>query len=152
MSIWGTETTFDRSPASDLWRRTLTQIPSTFGRLVYLCSLRDLNTGRYLHFGLAQRYDDAGAEAALRTSHIEAFEEWLAFTLEEKKADVDLYLSALDGDRQAIIGTWHLLKPYTNVLPATAAEAQRELFLKDFETMLALLMNVHGVSPERPDA
>ena len=36
---------FDRSAAADLWRNTLSQIPTTFGRLIYLASLRDQNTG-----------------------------------------------------------------------------------------------------------
>ena len=31
--------TFDRSAAADLWRNTLSQIPTTFGRLIYLASL-----------------------------------------------------------------------------------------------------------------
>ena len=43
----------DRNAASDLWRNTLSQIPSVFGRLVYLASLRNANNGRYEHHGLA---------------------------------------------------------------------------------------------------
>ncbi len=31
----------ERGAASDLWRHTLSQIPTVFGRLVYLSSLRE---------------------------------------------------------------------------------------------------------------
>ena len=55
--------TFDRSPASDLWRHTLSQIPTTFGRLVFLASLRDPNTGAYAHYGFAHRVGEEAAGA-----------------------------------------------------------------------------------------
>src|ERR1700675_2522889 len=92
-SKWKDEMAFDRSPASDLWRHTLSQIPTTFGRLVFLSALRDFNTGIYTHYGFAQRVGDEAAHVALRQSHFECFSEWLAFSLEAKKADLDLYLS-----------------------------------------------------------
>ena len=73
---------FDRSPASDLWRHTLSQIPTTFGRLVFLSTLRDPNTGAYAHYGFAQRVGGETADATLRQSHSQCFSEWLAFSLE----------------------------------------------------------------------
>src|SRR4051812_33121708 len=66
---------FDRGPAADLWRHTLSQIPTIFGRLVYLSSLRDPNTGVYHHYGLAQRFDEESADQTLRESHLKAFSE-----------------------------------------------------------------------------
>src|SRR5215212_8858670 len=87
---WMDEMSFDRSPASDLWRHTLSQIPTTFGRLVFLSTLRDPNTGVYAHYGFAQRVGDEAADAALRQSHWQCFSEWLGFSLEEQKADLDL--------------------------------------------------------------
>src|SRR4051812_3901429 len=94
--------TFDRSPASDLWRNTLSQIPTLFGRLVFLSTLRDTNTGVYNHYGFAQRVGEETADAALRQSHWQSFSEWLSFSLEEQKADLDLYLSSIDSDRKTI--------------------------------------------------
>jgi hypothetical protein len=41
-------------PAEDVWDRTLAQIATTFGRIAYLASLRNENSGRYEHFGLAR--------------------------------------------------------------------------------------------------
>src|SRR5262245_9428693 len=94
---------FDRSAASDLWRHTLSQIPTTFGRMVFLSSLRDPNTGSYAHYGFAQRVGESVAEEALRESHEQCFSEWLGFSLEQQKADLDLYLSSIAADKKTIL-------------------------------------------------
>jgi hypothetical protein len=144
------ESAFDRSPVSDLWRHTLSQIPTTFGRLVFLSTLRDSNTGVYSHYGFAQRVGDTVAHEALRQSHFECFSEWLSFSLEAQKADLDLYLSGIDSDRKTILNTWTRTKPYRNLIPASALEMERKLYLSDLETLLELLTAVHGVaSPDR---
>ena len=147
---WIDEMTFDRSPASDLWRHTLSQIPTTFGRLVFLSTLRDPNTGVYAHFGFAQRVGEEAAGIALRQSHCQCFSEWLGFSLEEQKADLDLYLSGIDSDKKTILETWTRTKPYQNLIPATAREVERKLYNSDLETLLDLLTVVHGVaSPDQ---
>src|SRR5258707_5269617 len=102
-STRGEDKVFDRSPASDLWRHTLSQIPTTFGRLVYLSNLRDQNTGAYSHYGFEQRVGEEPAGEALRQSHWQCFSEWLNFSLEGQKADLDLYLSGIDSDKKTIL-------------------------------------------------
>lgn len=152
MSRARTITTLPRGAAADLWRHTLSQIPSVFGRLVYLCSLRDQNTGRYEHFGLAQMFSAEEADRVLRESHQRSFAEWLSFSLEQQKADLDLYLAGLNGNRRTIVETWIRVAPYRNLLPAAAREVERELYLADLETILELLKNEYGVASPDPDA
>jgi hypothetical protein len=123
-----------------------------FGRLVYLSSLRDANTGIYQHFGLAQVFGKKAAEEALRNSHQQAFAQWLCFTLEQQKADLDMYLAGLEGDRRTIVETWIRLAPYRNAVPATAREVERQLYLADLETILELLRNECGAACPDPDA
>lgn len=142
----------DRGAPADLWRNTLVQIPSVFGRLVYLSSLRDPNTDTYRHFGLAQIFGDQAADEALRTSHQQVFAEWLRFDLERQKADLDLYLVSLDGDRRVIVDTWIRLAPYRNLVPSAAREVERELYVKDLEILLELLRSECGVASPDPDA
>src|SRR5712671_912916 len=148
----GEETGFDRSAASDLWRHTLSQIPTTFGRLVFLSTLRDPNTGAYAHYGFAQRVGEQAADEALRQSHSQCFSEWLAFSLEEQKADLDLYLSGIDSDKRTILETWTRSKPYRNLIPSRAMEVERRLYNSDLEILLELLIAVHGVSSRDRDA
>ena len=142
----------ERGAASDLWRNTLAQIPAVFGRLVYLSSLREPNTGRYEHHGLSLVFGEEEADRALRSSHSQTFSEWLCFDLEQQKADLDLYLAALLDNRWVIVETWSRLAPYRNLIPASATRAETELYLGDFEALLKLLMNEYGVSDSDPDA
>jgi hypothetical protein len=142
--------TFDRSPGSDLWRLTLSQIPTTFGRLVFLSTLRDPNTGVYAHYGFAQRVGEQAADEALRQSHLNCFAEWLAFGLEEQKADLDLYLAGINSDKKTILETWIRTRPYRNLIPAAAPEIERDLYVSDLEALLELLTVVYGVaSPDQ---
>jgi len=140
----------ERGVQSDLWRHTLSQIPSCFGRMVYLSSLRAPNTGRYEHHGLAMMFGEAQADKALRKTHGEAFSEWLNYSLEQQKADLDLYLSAQQADKKEVIENWASLMPYRYFPPASARDVERNLYLIDLEALLATLKNDYGVaSPDR---
>ena len=120
--------------------------------MAYLASLRDPNTGRYHHFGLAQVYTELQAERALRSSHGQAFKEWLNYSLEQQKSDLEDYLLTLDGDRRTILETWRTLAPYRNVIPADASEAERQLFVSDLEIILDLLRSELSPSLRPPGA
>jgi hypothetical protein len=145
-------TAFERSAASDLWRNTLTQIPSAFGRLVYLSSLRNPNNGRYEHHGLALVFGEDEANKALRKSHSAVFAEWLAFNLEQQKADLDLYISGLFEDKRTVVETWIKLSPYRNLIPASVRGAERRLYIADLTALLELLRNFYDVAAPDPDA
>jgi len=142
----------ERGAAADLWRNTLSQIPSVFGRLVYLCSLRDANSGLYQHYGLAQVFSDREADRVLRQSHDQTFADWLCFNLEQQKADLDLYLSGLGSNRRTILDTWIRLTPYRGLIPSVVRDVERRLYLADLETILELLKNEYGVASLDPDA
>jgi len=146
------EMKFDRSAAADLWRNTLSQIPTTFGRLIYLASLRDQNTGVYQHHGLAQIFGPEQADQTLKQSHNQVFAEWLCFTLEQQKGDLEDYLNELKEDKRTILATWIRLSPYRNYVPASAREVERNLFNTDLETVLELLRFDYAVASPDPDA
>lgn len=91
----------------------------------------------------------AAAQAAMQESHDEAFAAWLGFTVEEQKADLDLYLAGLMPEREAVIETWLRLAPYRNLVPASARESERRLFLANFSALLELLRIQNRL--DRPD-
>jgi len=144
--------TVNRGVTADLWRNTLSQIPSVFGRLVYLSSLRDPNTGRYHHHGLAMVFGEDEARKALRKSHEQVFAEWLTFNLEQQHADLKLYLIDLNEDRATILENWQTLEPYKNVLPKSAKSVERQLYMADLTVLLALLKNEYGVGDPDPNS
>jgi len=138
-----------RTAASDLWHHTLAQIPSVFGRLVYLSGLRNPNGGQYEHHGLALVFGEDDARKALKESHKKVFAEWISYNLEQQKADLDLYLSGLAEDQRTILENWQRLEPYRNLWPKSVTNVERQLYLADLTAILELLKNVYGV--ERPD-
>jgi hypothetical protein len=145
-------TTFNRDAASNLWRNTLSRIPSIFGRLVYLAGLRNPNTLRYEHHGLALVYDADASHRALKRSHAQAFSEWLNFDLEQQKEDLDLYLSSLLEDKGTVLRAWDKLDYYKNILPSSIRGPERRLYLADLAALVATLRNEYGAAGPDPDA
>lgn len=129
------EAALDRSAPADLWRRTLNRIPSVFGKLAYLTSLRD-PAGRYSHHGLARVFGETEADAALRVSHEAIFEEWLAFSLPQQKLDVELYFEGLKTEPAQVVETWIRLNAYLSLAPASARSSQRRLFESDLRALM----------------
>lgn len=128
-------------PADELWRRTLAHIPSIYGRLAFLASLVNVNTGLYEHHGLSMIFGAEETDRALKQSHEEAFLSWLSLRLEQQKADLELYFSALPASKKTLVENWRRLMPYRTSAPAWASQAQRELFESNFALLLKLLWN-----------
>jgi len=83
--------TFDRFQQSrcvieDFTSRTLAVIPSEFGRLYYVSSLKDSANGRYLHDGLVELYSEDSVQVALGDCHEELFSRILETPLLSKSA------------------------------------------------------------------
>jgi hypothetical protein len=134
----------DRHPIEDLWRVTLSQIPSLLGRLVYLSSLRDPNTGSYSHQGLAMRFSVREADAAILQSHESSFTQWLQLKVVEQREDCELYWSSLLEDRKLVADMWISTESYRSLFPASASPAQRLDFNTHMEIMLEWIRKLYG--------
>jgi len=142
----GLEGRLQQPPAADLWRHTLARIPTLFGRLVYLSSLRNQVSGLYEHHGLSQMFGDEQAGETLRRSHAQVFQDWLCLNLEQQKADLQEYLTELPGSPAAALAGWLRLAPYRNLAPAAAQDVEKQLYLSDLEMLLALLKRECGAA------
>lgn len=131
----------ERSALADLCKHTLSRIPTLSGRLVYLATLRDVNSGTYKHHGLATAFGRDEAVRALRDSHQAAFQGWLNLSLAEKNEDLAEYLRALDDPQEEVAEHWLRSGVYRTYVPASAREMETELFCRDLETLLHLLKN-----------
>ncbi len=142
---------FRRGAPEDLWRLTLSQIPTVFGRLVYLSSLRNHNTGRYEHHGFAQTHGDEAADRAMRESHEQIFADWLLFDLAQQKRDLQAYLESLGEDPRRLVEVWLRLAPYRGYVPTAVRATDRALFQTDLATILGIFKAGYGVSGPDPD-
>ncbi len=115
----------------DLWRRTLSPIPTLFGRLRYVAGLRDPQTGRYSHPTLSRALGAEDADRTLRRGHYQVFGQWLGLSLEEQKADLEDFLNGA-GRPGGPLG-------YRDLAPPGAHEVERQLYVTDLETILELL-------------
>lgn len=129
----------DQGPATELWRKTLSRIPTHFGRLVFLASLRDPLTGCYRHPPLHQIVGREITDRTLCHSHREIFSQWLGFGLAQQKADLDEYLMASQAAPDPAA--------YRDIVPASAHQVERQLYITDLETLLELVRGERG--PER---
>ena len=122
----------------------LAQIPTRFGRLVMLSSMRERLSGRYSHPALVETVGREIADRTLCHHHHQIFSEWIALTLSDQKADLDEYL------RMSGIPVHEL--PYRDLPPLTAHEVERQLYLTDFEVLLQLLSFDRGGAFDLPES
>ena len=141
----------ERSAAGDLWKHTLSQIPTVYGRLSYLASLRDQNSGIYRHHGLAAMFGREESSKALRESHEESFLEWLNLSLREKQLDLVDYFTGLEDPLNVVVD--HLIRSgiYRSQVPVKARRMEQRLFCTDLEALLETIRNgLPGVAPAPP--
>jgi hypothetical protein len=138
-----------QEPAGDLWRHTLARIPTLFGRVMYLSSLRNQSNGTYEHPILAQMVGEEEAGDTLRRSHARVFQDWLCLNLEQQKADLQEYLAETPNPA-AMLADWADSADYQSWAPSTAQDVERRLFVGDLETLLALLKREYGASSPGP--
>jgi len=142
----------ERSAAGDLWKNTLSRIPSIFGRLVYLSSLRDLNSGIYRHHGLSALFGREESSRALRESHQAVFQEWLNLPLREQYEDLKGYLAGQEDPAPLIVANWIKTGSYRALLPAIAKVVEIELFSSDLKALLEILTNELGAEGTSPSS
>jgi hypothetical protein len=145
------ERRFGQEPASDLWRHTLDRIPTLFGRVLYLSSLRNQASGAYEHPGLAQMVGHEEAGETLRRSHARLFQDWLCLNLEQQRTDLREYL-AETANPSAMLADWSVSAPYQGWTPPTAQDFERRLFAGDLETLLPLLTHEFGAASPDPES
>lgn len=128
-----------RAAVNYLWQNTLSGIASVFGRLVYLSCLCDQSSGHYEHFRLTQIYGSQETDRAMREAHRRIFSEWLCFTLQEQLSDLDDYLSSRAVDMRRVLRAWERHATYRSLIPPDAGDAERQLYVCDFEMILAVM-------------
>lgn len=114
-------------------------LPNDLTRMVYLASLRDCNSGRYLHPTLSGRLGIEKADEGLRECHIETFRRLLANPISEYVTQVEEYIRYTRMARSAVLQTWQSLQAYRATAPVIAVPLYREIFCFNVEVALVVL-------------
>ena len=122
----------------DFTSRTLAVIPSDFGRLYYVSSLKDSATGRYQHDGLLQMYSEDSVQEALGQCHEELFSRILETPLAEQERDLRRCLDS-SGDRfWSVVETWREYKSFQAMCPEGLPSYLKDLFCSNLAALLAI--------------
>ena len=136
-------TTFKLVPVQeaydDLLHRTLSRISCNLGRLIYLTSTRDYNSGAYHHDGLAARFQGDAAREALEAAHRQVFHRVAAYSLEDLVDELETYLKSSGENHQEVLRTWQKLEPYRIAVPMDVNRTVARLFLSNIRLALAIL-------------
>lgn len=123
----------------DLQRRTLSQIPCDFARLIYLASMRDYNSAIYHHDGLEACHGQEQARDALEASHRDIFCRLVTLSLEGLVTELEAYVRASHESADGIIHAWQELEPYRVAVPMEADSTMVQLFLSNIRLALEVL-------------
>jgi hypothetical protein len=123
----------------DLKVRTLVSLPGSFGRLIYLASMRDYNTGQYYHDGLAKRFSEVAAAEALAKCHREVFQLLLRSPLEKIVGELERYIGSTPAEADQLLDTWERLQPYRVAVPAQCNPVLADFFTSNIKIALAIL-------------
>lgn len=134
----------------DLVNRSLSRIPCELGRLIYLASTREYNTGHYYHQGLADRFGSEAAQKALEIAHRQAFYKVSASSLEDLVAELERYLASTKEEPLECLRAWQKLEPYRIAVPADVNATVARLFTSNLRLALAILRFRRTPSHQHP--
>lgn len=119
--------------------RALSSLPSSVARLVYLASLRDPYTGKYLHEGWITLATPEEVSSTLLRLHRETFNRVLDCNLEELCKELRDHFESLEESGRQVVELWLELEPYREMLPRGCSRLQRDLFISQVRAALKVL-------------
>jgi len=138
MDSWGSLDR-NRKLTEDLTERTLAAIPSEYGKLIYLASLRDVASGMYRHEGLEALYSAGSVQEALLHAHREVCSRIMEMPLATQEEDLLICWKGFDVEAEGLIGNWKESEAYRTLMPFGLPDYMRTLFCSNIETLLFVL-------------
>ncbi len=122
----------------DFTARTLAAIPSDYGRLYYVSSLRDGTSGKYCHEGLTTVYSEGAVQQALEHCHAELFCKVLETPLDRQEWDLRACLCALDRDLLHVVQQWLRPDYHLQMVPGGLPAYLGDLFRSNLRALLEI--------------
>lgn len=120
-------------------RAGLEALPNDLTRMLYLSSLRDCNSGRYLHPQLSTNLGVDEAHRALSACHDRIFLRLLAIPVAQYVFQLEEYIRYARTERNTILETWQSLEAYRATVPVRAQPVYRDIFFLNVEVALVIL-------------
>jgi hypothetical protein len=116
------------SLADHVSQTVLRTLPNDLTRMIYLASLRDCNSGMYLHPELSHQRGVHAADGALRVCHEQVFRRLLTTRLPEYVSQLQEYVRYTRGEAPTVLKTWKSLQAYRATVPVDAPATSAELY------------------------
>ncbi|MBS1855851.1 MAG: hypothetical protein JST11_10840 [Acidobacteria bacterium] len=133
------------TPCIDYWKQRTAGIPTRFGRMAYLASFRDRESGGYRDIASECDYTPEETTHTLTALHTTTFREWLAMSVEHQSQDLGGYLATPEG-RAAFLSFNH--RELTGILaPPGTRDEERDLFRRDMASVMMVLSQTPREQP-----
>lgn len=114
--------------------------------MLYLSSLRDCNSGRYLHPQLSPSIGTEEAHRTLSASHERIFMRLLTTPVAQYVVQLEEYIRYTRTERATILTTWESLEAYRATVPLRTLPIYRDIFFLNVEMALVILK--HAIAAE----
>ncbi|HXW92769.1 MAG TPA: hypothetical protein VEK33_19630 [Terriglobales bacterium] len=128
----------------------LDTFPNDLTRLLYLASLRDCNSGAYLHPQLSARMGTEVADHALCACHDRVFRRLLITPISGYVVQLEEYIRYARADRSTVLNTWQSLRAYRATVPVLALPVYCEIFWLNIELALTVLQAKRPPADAKP--
>jgi hypothetical protein len=129
----------DGLPA-DISESVLRSLPNDLTRMIYLASLRDCNSGLYLHPELSRQKGTQVADRALRVCHEQVFRRLLTTPLSDYVSQLQDYIRYTRSETVTVLKTWRSLEAYRATVPVGALLVSSALFFLNISIALEILV------------
>lgn len=117
----------------------LNTFPNDLTRMLYLASLRDCNSGSYLHPQLSTRIGTEVVDRALSACHDQVFRRLLKTPPSGYVRQLEEYIRYTRKERNALLSTWQSIQAYRATVPVLALPIYCQLFCLNIELALTIL-------------
>ncbi len=125
-----------------LMEKSLSHISSPLGKLVFLSSLRDPYTGRYLHEGWVGTASPEEVHEAIREMHVHSFNELLDLDLSTLCAELKQHFESLEGAPHQVAELWLETELFREMVPARRSPVERDFFISQVRTALRAIVRL----------
>jgi hypothetical protein len=127
-----------RAVIEDFSSQTLAAISSDFGRLYYVSSLKDPDSGRYEHDGLMSLYPENAVQAGVSHCHEELFSRILETPLNDQARDLRECLGSAGDKYWDVVENWRETRYFREMCPEGLPDYLQDLFCSNMGALLAI--------------